>query len=103
MAIQVPTELLDGTVLAILSHENLYGYALTKKVQENLSVSESTVYPVLRRLKKNDALTTYDEPYEGRMRRYYKLTESGKLQLKEIRQSWSVFAATINEILGSDE
>ncbi len=56
MHIQIPTVLLDGTVLAALSKEDMYGYALTKIVQESLSVSESTLYPVLRRLKKKDIL-----------------------------------------------
>ncbi len=56
MHIQIPTVLLDGTVLAALSKEDMYGYALTKIVQESLSVSESTLYPVLRRLKKKGIL-----------------------------------------------
>ncbi len=52
MAIQISSELLDGCVLGILNDQDYYGYALTQKVQESISVSESTMYPVLRRLKK---------------------------------------------------
>ncbi|QBO37298.1 PadR family transcriptional regulator [Periweissella cryptocerci] len=103
MAIQIPTELLDGAVLAILAEENLYGYALTKRVQAQLPVSESTMYPVLRRLKKNEALTTYDEPFEGRMRRYYQLTALGRQQLQMIQADWHGFSAAINHLLIADD
>lgn len=51
MDIQIPTLLLDGTVLSLLNKKDMYGYALTKTVQAQLPISESTMYPVLRRLK----------------------------------------------------
>ncbi|MBP5844918.1 PadR family transcriptional regulator, partial [Lactiplantibacillus plantarum] len=54
MAIQISSELLDGCVLACLKGQDYYGYALTQRLQAAISVSESTLYPVLRRLKKND-------------------------------------------------
>ena len=99
MHIQVPTVLLDGTVLAALSREDMYGYALTKIVQESLSVSESTMYPVLRRLKKEEYLETYDEPSEGRNRRYYRLTPKGRQHLEEIIDKWIVFRDSLNRLL----
>lgn len=99
MHIQVPTVLLDGTVLAALSREDMYGYALTKIVQESLSVSESTMYPVLRRLKKEEYLETYDEPFEGRNRRYYRLTPKGRQLLEEIIDKWIVFRDSLNRLL----
>ncbi len=99
MHIQVPTVLLDGTVLVALSREDMYGYALTKIVQESLSVSESTMYPVLRRLKKEEYLETYDEPFEGRNRRYYRLTPKGRQHLEEIIDKWIVFRDSLNRLL----
>lgn len=99
MHIQVPTILLDGTVLAALRKEDMYGYALTKIVQESLSVSESTMYPVLRRLKKEGFLETYDEPFEGRNRRYYRLTSLGHNQLEDIIDEWIVFRDSLNRLL----
>ncbi|MBO0462450.1 PadR family transcriptional regulator [Enterococcus sp. DIV1298c] len=99
MHIQVPTVLLDGTVLAALSREDMYGYALTKIVQESLSVSESTMYPVLRRLKQEEYLETYDEPFEGRNRRYYRLTPKGRQHLEEIIDKWIVFRDSLNRLL----
>ena len=99
MHIQIPTVLLDGTVLAALSKEDMYGYALTKIVQESLSVSESTLYPVLRRLKKEGYLETYDEPFEGRNRRYYSLTPIGSRHLEEIIDEWIVFRESLDRLL----
>ena len=53
MTIQMPTVLLDGSVLAILENRDMYGYLLTKEIQKYINVSESTMYPVLRRLQKS--------------------------------------------------
>lgn len=102
MAIQMSSELLDGCVLGLLVHDDYYGYALTKKIQESISVSESTMYPVLRRLKKNDLLTTYDQPYQGRNRRYYKITAEGKRQLSVIQQEWQDFKVGVDKMLGDE-
>jgi PadR family transcriptional regulator PadR len=100
MTIQTPTVLLDGSVLAILETEDMYGYLLTKEIQKHVNVSESTMYPVLRRLQKNGELVTYDEAFEGRMRRYYQITSSGQAHLTEIKREWREFAAGIDKILG---
>ena len=77
MEIKVTADLLDGLVLALLDKQDYYGYALTQDMQTAISISESTMYPVLRRLQKNNYLTTYDQPYQGRNRRYYRLRLKG--------------------------
>ncbi|RXI20921.1 PadR family transcriptional regulator [Pediococcus pentosaceus] len=99
MAIQIPTALLDGSVLGILSHGDYYGYSLTQKVQEDLPISESTMYPILRRLKKENYLTTYDESYQGRNRRYYKITNEGLSHLSEIQNEWTDFKNKIDKLI----
>ena len=100
MTIQMPTVLLDGSVLAILENQDMYGYLLTKEIQKYINVSESTMYPVLRRLQKSGELVTYDEAFEGRMRRYYQITPLGQTRLNEIKQDWQTFSVGINDILG---
>ncbi|VDG20322.1 PadR family transcriptional regulator [Lactiplantibacillus mudanjiangensis] len=102
MAIQISSELLDGCVLALLKTEDYYGYALTQKLQAIIPVSESTLYPVLRRLKKNGWVTTYDQAYQGRNRRYYQLTTNGTQQLNIIQQDWHHFYQAINTLLKGD-
>ncbi len=93
------SELLDGCVLTILDKEDYYGYALTQRVQGTISVSESTLYPVLRRLKNNQFVTTYDQPYQGRNRRYYQITTQGRDRLASIRQDWVMFQANVDTLL----
>lgn len=102
MAIQIPTRLLDGAVLAFLKHKDLYGYALTQNVQKVFDISESTIYPVLRRLKKNNYLTTYDEPFQGRNRRYYHITDDGVALLETIQDEWQGFSSKVDLVLGEE-
>ncbi|MFC6164385.1 PadR family transcriptional regulator [Lactiplantibacillus dongliensis] len=102
MAIQISSELLDGCVLALLQTEDYYGYALTQKLQASISVSESTLYPVLRRLKKNGWVTTYDQAYQGRNRRYYQLTAAGTDQLTNVQHDWQTYFQAINTLLKGD-
>ena len=78
MKIQVSSDLLDGLVLALLDKQDYYGYSLTQDMQRAISISESTLYPVLRRLKNNGLLETYDQSYQGRNRRYYRITNNGR-------------------------
>ncbi|SCB92425.1 PadR family transcriptional regulator [Weissella bombi] len=99
MNIQVPTVVLDGSVLAVLTKEDTYGYIITKAMQELLGVSESTMYPVLRRLKRDGYLETYDKPFEGRNRRYYHITDIGRGHLQEIIHSWASFRAAVDSLL----
>jgi len=102
VAFQITAGLLDACVLSILSHNDTYGYELTQNLRENLQVSESTLYPVLRRLQGSDFLTTYDVPHQGRNRRYYAITENGKIQLDEYRGDWKSFRNKLDVFLGSD-
>ena len=80
MSFQVGSTILDACVLSVLRKKDTYGYQLNQEIKEKLGVSESTLYPVLRRLQKEGLLTTYDEAVMGRNRRYYRLTEKGKEQ-----------------------
>lgn len=75
-----------------------YGYKITQEVRKALEVSESTLYPVLRRLQKDDCLTTFDMQYDGRNRRYYKITDRGTVQLEMYKQEWKVYSQKISEM-----
>lgn len=102
MKIQITADLLDGIVLAILERDDYYGYALTQRVQEVITISESTMYPVLRRLKKDGYVTTYDQPYQGRNRRYYQITADGKSHLARVRQLWNDYKNALDQIFNPD-
>ena len=91
--------LLDAVVLSVVSHEGTYGYKITQDFQKVLEVSESTIYPVLRRLQKDGYLETYDEQFQGRNRRYYKITSNGMILLDNYRNEWIQFRKGIDLIL----
>ena len=83
--------LLDAIVLAVVAQEpeGTYGYKITQDVRSVMEVSESTLYPVLRRLQKSECLETYDREFAGRNRRYYSITEKGCEQLETYRREWT--------------
>lgn len=97
--------LLDAIVLAIISKEEqgTYGYKITQEVRQVLEVSESTLYPVLRRLQKEECLEVYDMAYAGRNRRYYKLTEKGAAQLRLYQIEWKNYSFRISSLLEYEE
>ena len=99
MAFAVSGGLLDACVLGALKSTPAYGYELTQKTQNILSVSESALYPVLRRLLKDDLLSSYDEPYDGRNRRYYQLTEKGTILLQSYIDDWHAFKQNIDKMI----
>ena len=91
MKIQVSADLLDGLVLALLERKDYYGYALTQDMQKAITISESTLYPVLRRLKR-------DQPYHGRNRRYYRITSAGESHLARVKQVWKDYKESLDSI-----
>ncbi len=101
MVFNTGAALLDAIVLAIVDQqtEGTYGYKITQDVRSTIEISESTLYPVLRRLQKDDCLETYDLLYGGRTRRYYRITERGRRQLLLYQQEWSSYTGKINKIL----
>lgn len=99
MAFQTGGSLLDFLVLAVLQWGDTYGYVLTQRAKELMDISDSTLYPVLRRLQKDGALATYDQPFQGRNRRYYRLTDRGRTLLLGYTEEWERYKAQIDRIL----
>lgn len=100
MVFNTGAALLDAIVLAVVSQEKdgTYGYRITQDVRKALEVSESTLYPVLRRLQKDECLEVYDMQFDGRNRRYYKVTEKGMVQLNLYRTEWKNYSKKISEM-----
>ena len=101
MVFNTGAALLDAIVLAVVSRERegTYGYKITQDVREAIDISESTLYPVLRRLQKEECLEVYDMAIDGRNRRYYKITEKGRGQLNLYQGEWMVNTKKITGIL----
>ena len=97
MVFNTGAALLDAIVLAVVSKEEqgTYGYKITQDVRRAIEVSESTLYPVLRRLQKDDCLEVYDMECGGRNRRYYKVTSRGWAQLQLYESEWREYSDKI--------
>lgn len=100
MVFNTGAALLDAIVLAVVSteEEGTYGYKITQDVRKAIELSESTLYPVLRRLLKAKCLEVYDKECAGRNRRYYKITEQGMMQLNEYRGEWIEYSGKVSEL-----
>ena len=90
-------------VLAILSEEDSYGYAILKRVQElsggHMEWTDGMLYPVLHRLERLGHIEARWETAEtGRRRKYYGITSQGKAQLVEQRRQWQAVDATLQGI-----
>ncbi|MBQ4271095.1 MAG: PadR family transcriptional regulator [Clostridiales bacterium] len=88
MDIQLKRGLLDICVLAAIKNEDSYGYKIIKDVKPYISISESTLYPILRRLEEAGSLTVRSEEYNGRLRKYYSITKSGKKKIEDFAGEW---------------
>lgn len=99
MAFPVSAALLDALVLSVVSKEDTYGYKITQEIREAMDMSESTLYPVLRRLLKNNFLESYDQEYMGRNRRYYKITDEGLQQLRDYQSEWYIYKEKIDKLM----
>ena len=98
-AFPVSASLLDAIVLAVVAREGTYGYKITQDVRQVMEVSDSTLYPVLRRLQRDGLLATYDEAVDGRMRRYYRITPAGEVKLAQYRMEWAEYRKNIEQVL----
>lgn len=102
MVFHTGAALLDAIVLAVAAKEKdgTYGYKITQDVRRVIEVSESTLYPVLRRLQKDGCLEVYDRQYDGRNRRYYRITGKGIRLLEEYQAEWENYRDRIDLIFG---
>lgn len=105
MVFNTGAALLDAIVLAVVSKEEdgTYGYKITQDVRKAIEVSESTLYPVLRRLQKDGCLEVYDVECGGRNRRYYKITPQGISQRDMYKTEWANYSSKITELFSGEE
>ncbi len=88
MDMQLKRGLLDVCVLAAIQHEDSYGYQIIKDMHPFVEISESTLYPILRRLEAAHLLDVYTREYNGRLRKYYHITEAGQARLATFAEEW---------------
>lgn len=100
MNVQFKKGVLELCVLVLLDKQDRYGYELVQKISEQIDISEGTVYPLLRRLTKDGYFTTYlQESTEGPPRKYYQLTDNGRIYLQSLLNEWEKFANGVNQLI----
>jgi PadR family transcriptional regulator, regulatory protein PadR len=98
--VQFKKGVLNLCVLVLLDKQDRYGYELVQKISNQISISEGSVYPLLRRLTKEGYFTTYlQESSEGPPRKYYKLTDTGRTYLHEQLEEWRNFTEGVNTLI----
>ena len=88
MDVQMKRGLLDVCVLAAIQSEDSYGYQIIKDIRPYVDVSESTLYPILRRLEEGRLLTVRSMEHNGRLRKYYHITDAGKARIEDFKEDW---------------
>ncbi len=88
MDIQLKRGLLDVCVLAAIKSEDSYGYKIIKDLKPCIELSESTLYTILKRLESAGMLTVRTAEHDGRLRKYYHITDSGRAHIEEFRTEW---------------
>lgn len=96
---QLKRGMLDACVLAVLTKGKSYGYQIIKDMSECIEVSESTLYPILRRLEVNNMLDVTTSEHNGRLRKYYEITSAGRLELRNFKKEWEEVIDVYNFIL----
>ena len=102
MDIQLKRGLLDVCVLAAIKDEDSYGYKIIKDMKPYMEMSESTLYTILKRLETAKMLTVRSVEHEGRLRKYYHITDRGKSRIREFRDDWEEIIPIYNFITRED-
>ncbi|GLO64987.1 MULTISPECIES: PadR family transcriptional regulator [Oceanobacillus] len=100
MNAQFKKGVLELCVLVLLEKQDLYGYEVIKRITEKIDISEGSIYPILRRLLKQDLCTSYlQESSEGPSRKYYRLTNNGKKHLKDLKEEYNTFKHGVESLM----
>ena len=100
---QLKRGLLDVCVLAAIKSEDSYGYKIIKDMKPYIELSESTLYTVLKRLEAAELLTVRTAEHNGRLRKYYHITEAGRQRLEEFKVEWKEILAVYQFVTREDQ
>ena len=103
MDVQLKRGLLDICVLKTLLKEDSYGYKIVRDLSPYMKISESTLYPILKRLEQNHYLTVFMMEHNGRLRKYYHITAAGKKRIDDFILDWAEVEQIIKYIKGGNE
>ena len=99
MTFSLNAPMLDFLVLSVIAEGDAYGYQISQIIKRSARTKDSALYPILKRLQENGYVETYDEQYQGRNRRYYRITGSGRIRQKELLKEWEEYKFIIDDIV----
>ena len=102
MDVQLKRGLLDVCVLAAIKDEDSYGYKIIKDMKPYIELSESTLYTILKRLETADMLIVRTAEHNGRLRKYYRITNEGRKRIAEFKEEWKEILSIYNFITKED-
>ncbi|MBO4462102.1 MAG: PadR family transcriptional regulator [Lachnospiraceae bacterium] len=106
MDTQMKRGLLDVCVLASIQYEDSYGYQIIKDMKPYMELSESTLYTILKRLETAKLLTVRTAEHDGRLRKYYQITDLGRKRIEEFKEDWkemeSIYQFITREEVGNE-
>ena len=106
MDIQLKRGILDVCVLAAIKNEDSYGYKIIKDMKPYIEMSESTLYTILKRLEISEMLTVKSAEHNGRLRKYYHITDAGLSRIEDFKEEWkevmSIYKFVIREDNSND-
>ncbi len=103
MDIQLKRGLLDVCVLAAIKNEDSYGYQIIKDMKPYVEISESTLYPILRRLETANLLTVRAAEHSGRLRKYYHITPMGLKRIEDFKEEWKEIMSIYKFVVREDD
>lgn len=103
MDIQLKKGMLDVCILAAIKEEASYGYRILKKLQPYVRISESTLYPILRRLEGAALLSVHNITHNGRLRKYYRITALGLKRIRDFFDEWKELEAIYGFVSQTEE
>ena len=103
MDIQLKRGLLDVCVLAAIKDQDSYGYRIIKDMKPYIEISESTLYTILKRLEAAHMLTVRKAEHNGRLRKYYHITDEGLGRIEDFKQEWREVMSIYRFVIKEDE
>ena len=103
MDVQLKRGILDVCVLAAIKNEASYGYKIIKDMKPYIEMSESTLYTILKRLETSYMLTVKTLEHNGRLRKYYSITDNGLKRIEEFKNEWNEILSIYQFVIKGDE
>ncbi|MBF0778862.1 PadR family transcriptional regulator [Streptococcus cuniculi] len=95
----VSSVLIEFLILSIVEKQDSYGYEISQTIKIVADIKESTMYPILKKLEKAAFVTTYSQEFQGRKRKYYKITDQGRKQIIFLQTEWTEYKDNIDGII----